>query len=171
MRNARLNLLVVIAAFAASFSFYGCLKPEVFPDEPIIEFKEYQLVNDDSLMLSFSFTDGDGDIGLGSADIAPPFDTSSKYYNNVFLRYYEKVNGNWVQGVNAQGDPVEFRYRTEKLTPTGKNKALKGRVIIYITPIYYNAFSPDGDTIKYDIQLVDRALHESNLVESGEIYP
>jgi hypothetical protein len=171
MRNALLNLFFGFAVLATAFSFHGCLKPKVYPDEPIIEFKEAKVMNTDSLMVSFSFTDGDGDIGLSSSDIQPPFDTSSKYYNNVFLRYYEKVNGHWVQGISGAGTPVEFKYRTEKLTPTGKNKALTGRVYIYITPIYYNEFSPDGDTIKYDIQLVDRALHESNIVETGEIYP
>lgn len=146
----------------------GCLKPKEYPIEPVIEFKGFTQFGD-SARVAFSFTDGDGDIGLGEDELQSPYDTGSRYYNNVFIRYYEKVNGAWQQGVNALGEPVEFTYRTKKVTPSGKNKALKGDIYIYLVPIFYNPFSPNSDTIKFDIQMADRALNESNIVETGEI--
>ena len=162
------NKIVIFVVFAAATFFYGCLKADKFPPEPAIEFKSFEQMGDSGKVV-FTFTDGDGDIGLGENEIDPPFDTSSKFYNNVFIRYYEKVNGTFVQGVGATGDPVEFNYRTEKLTPSGKNKALKGTIIIYLVPIFYNPFSLNSDTIKYDIQIADRSLNLSNMVETGEI--
>ena len=60
-------------------------------------------------------------------------------------------------------------YRIPVLTPTGKNKALKGNISVTIEPSYYNPISPDSDTIKYIITLVDRDFNESNTVESPEI--
>ena len=167
MNNWSKNKYLVIGSLALTLIFSGCLKPDEYPIEPVIEFKSLVQMGD-SAQISFTFTDGDGDIGLGETETDPPFDTSSKFYNNVFIRYFEKVNGTYVQGVSALGDPVEFTYRTEKLTPSGKNKALKGTIIIYLVPIFYNPFSTDSDTIKYDIQIADRALHLSNIVETGE---
>lgn len=161
------NKYSIIIALAIAVIFYGCLKPDKYPPEPSIEFKSFEQMGDSGKIV-FSFTDGDGDIGLGENETTPPFDTSSKFYNNVFIRYFEKVNGTFVQGVGATGDPVEFTYRTEKLTPSGKNKALKGTIIIYIIPSFYNPFSANSDTIKFDIQLADRSLNLSNIVESGE---
>lgn len=167
MLTARVKIWFPLMILTVVF-FGSCLKPKEYPIEPVIEFNSFTKMND-SARIVFSFTDGDGDIGLGENEIQPPYDTGSKYYNNVFIRYYEKVNGVFQQGVNAQGDPIEFTYRTQKLQPSGKNKALKGEIIIYLVPIYYNPFSANSDTIKYDIQMADRALHLSNIVESGEI--
>lgn len=167
MNKRAKNIYSVIVFLATSSLFYGCLKAEEYPVEPAIKFTSLEQMGD-SAKIVFSFTDGDGDIGLAENETQPPYDTSSKFYNNVFIRYYEKVNGTFVQGVGATGDPVEFSYRTEKLTPSGKNKALKGTIIIYLVPIFYNPFSPNSDTIKFDIQLADRALHLSNIVESDE---
>ena len=71
--------------------------------------------------------------------------------------------------LNGAGEFVTFTYTTTTLTPSGKNKALKGDIIIYLVPAYYNRYSPDSDTIKFDVQLKDQAGHLSNLVETGEI--
>jgi hypothetical protein len=146
----------------------GCLKPQEYPAEPIIEFVSFQSFNDSGLV-TFKFTDGDGDVGLGENETSPPYDTASKFYHNVFISYYEKVNGQWQAGLAQNGEPVEFNYRTRVLTPTGKNKALKGTIMIYLVPIYYNPFSPDSDTIRYKIQMCDRALNLSNEVFSNDI--
>jgi hypothetical protein len=165
MYKGYINIYIVGFLIAVG-TLYGCLKAEVYPIEPVIEFKSFEQAGD-SGKLVFTFTDGDGDIGLSEADTLAPYNSTSKFYNNVFVRYYEKINGDWQQGIGS-GGPVEFTYRTEKLTPSGKNKALKGTIIIYLVPIFYNPASIHSDTIKYDIQMADRALHESNIVETGE---
>ncbi len=162
--NIKPLLLVAITTCILS----ACLKPNTYPIEPVIEFKSFEFKGD-SGVVKFSFTDGDGDIGLNDSDNESPFDTGSVYYNNIFIRYYEKVNGAWVQGTNPFGDPIEFKYRIQRITPTGNNKALKGEIIVNIVPIAYNPFSLNNDSIKYDIKLVDRAIHLSNIAETGEI--
>lgn len=166
------NIIYTVVILSITVMLFGCLKAEEYPVEPSITFKSFQEISSDSAVVTFSFIDGDGDIGLGESETEAPYNPGSKFYNNVFIRYFEKVNGSWVQGMDASGlIPVEFNYRTEKLTPSGKNKALKGTIIIYLTPSFYNDGSPNADTIQYDIQIADRALHLSNLVETGEIYP
>jgi hypothetical protein len=147
----------------------GCLKPEEYPDEPAIEFKFFKSFGDSGL-IGFNFTDGDGDVGLGETEVSPPYDTGSQFYYNVFITYYEKVNGVWQVGKTIPGgEDIEFNYRSRLLTPNGKNKALKGEMQIFLLPVYYNPFSPDNDTIRYKIQMCDRALHLSNEVYSNEI--
>lgn len=143
--------------------FSGCLKTEKFPDVPAISFKSFEFFGD-SASLTISFTDGDGDIGLNSSDNGAPYDTSSIYYYNLFLRHSEKVNGVW--------NNVVFRdsifYRIPRITPTGQNKTLEGEIAVAIDP-FPLFITGNSDTVRYSIQLVDRALNRSNMVFTSEI--
>lgn len=57
--------------------FIGCFDPPEFPVEPTISFERIRYINveggSDSLILSFNFEDGDGDIGLNSNQSLAPF--------------------------------------------------------------------------------------------------
>ena len=74
--------IVLVLSFAVSF-LASCLKPQSFPPEPAIEFVSFEAQGDSGIIV-FSFTDGDGDIGLGQEQLDPPFDTSSYYYYNLY---------------------------------------------------------------------------------------
>jgi hypothetical protein len=150
--------------------FISCLKPEKFPVEPSISFDSFTPLNDSGLLV-ISFTDGDGNIGLAEGDTTGPFSSTLKYHNNLFVEYFEKVDGiGWQQGKNFAGDDIVFAFRIPVLTPNGKNKALKGKINVTLEPSYYTPLSPDSDSIKYKITLVDRDFNVSNVVESNEIY-
>lgn len=140
----------------------GCLKHEKFPVEPAIEFKSFEQFGD-SASLVISFTDGDGDIGLNDGDNASPFDTASTFYNNLFLEYFELQEGVWT--------PVDLpiRYRIRRITPTGQNKALEGEIAIAMQGFPSNFALLDSGQVRYSIQLVDRALHMSNVVQTNGI--
>ena len=162
-KNILIGILLVV-------SVASCLKPQEFPPEPEIAFKDFVILSD-SAKLTVTFQDGDGDIGLSESDTLPPYDTSSIYHYNLFAQYWEKKDGlGWVQATDITGEPIEFRYRTPIITPTGQNKALKGEIEMTLEPFYYLLGSQDSDTIKYRVMLVDRALNESNWVESNVIY-
>jgi hypothetical protein len=157
-----------IGLFLLSLTIFASCKPDdEYPDTPTIEFHSF-VPDGDKAVLTFNFTDGDGDIGLKESDIQPPFDTSSVYFNNCFIVYEEKVNGQWQPGLDQLGNPVEFKYRIPYVTPEGQNKALKGKIDIKIEPFYYNPMSINSDTIRYKIKIVDRALHESNEIITEE---
>jgi len=147
----------------------SCLNPESFPPEPQIEFDQF-VQQGDSGTLTISFTDGDGDIGLNKADTTGDFDPSNRFHHNLFVEYWEKVDGiGWQHAQDLDGNEINFLYRIPIITPAGNNKALKGTISVVIEPTYYNPFSPDSDTIKYIISLADRSFNESNVVESNEI--
>lgn len=161
---------ITLATLLSSALFVGCLKPETFPNEPIIKFESFTPLND-SGQLVISFTDGDGNVGLAEGDTTGDFSSTKRYHHNLFIKYFEKVDGlGWQQGKDLAGDDISFLYRIPTLTPSGKNKALKGNITVILEPTYYNPLSPDSDSIKYYITLADKDFNESNVVESPEIY-
>ncbi len=71
--NGRAKYLILFLAI----SLIGCFEKEVFPDTPNIGFEDlvfFDGATTDSLILTFTFEDGNGDIGIiESQDILPPY--------------------------------------------------------------------------------------------------
>lgn len=161
----KVSFIVIISALVLS----SCLKPEVYPLEPIVSFERFNVMSD-SASLVVSFTDGDGDIGLRQSDTTGDFSATSYFHHNLFVEYYEKDDAlGWIRGKTMAGDDINFLYRIPYLTPNGNNKALKGEIEVIIEPTYYNPFSSQSDTIMFKISLADRNLNVSNVVESEVI--
>lgn len=146
----------------------GCFKKEEYSSVPQIEYVSFQILGD-SARLTFSFQDGEGDIGLEPNQTNPPYDINSKYHYNLYLEYFEKKDqAGWQPGLDLSGNPIVFRNRLRPIYE-GKPKSIKGTIEYTIEPIFYNQLSTDNDTIKYRIQLIDRALNESNWIETETI--
>lgn len=153
----------VAVALACVILSAGCLKREEFPSTPAIAFKSFEFFGD-SASLVITFTDGDGDIGLDASDDAAPYDTSSVFYNNLFLELSELRNGVW-NSVDFE-DPIH--YRIPRITPSGQNKALEGEIAVAIDP-FFLFITGTADTVRYSVELVDRALNRSNRVLTRDI--
>ena len=175
------NLTKILIVFLLMLSFVSCLKPVKYPNEPIIEYVSFDQLDSSSAKLTFSFTDGDGDIGLEQEDVYPPYDSGSFYHYNVYINYFEMMDGEWVRGKsnppyynnldnNSSNDTISFKFRLKNITPNGQNKALKGNVELTIEPQFFNPNSvDDNDTIMYKILLLDRSLNHSNLISTPPI--
>ena len=162
----------IIIVFLIVTAFFSCLKPETYPVEPKIEYVDF-VASSDSGTLTFSFTGGDGDVGLDQDMLDYPFEPGSFYHHNIYINYYEIVDGELVRGTSdpdgnnsVNYDTVYFPYRIENLTPSGQNKALKGTISIVLEPYYFNPNSISSDSIKYEVLLIDRNLNHSNLLLS-----
>jgi len=146
------------ALFLAMIPWFmvSCKKDDTFPVTPEITFvslvKYVSVSNNDSLELTFDFTDGDGDIG------SPESNTSSR---DIFAKLFELKNGVFVEANLAA--PLE--YRMPYLEPSGNNKSLKGTVKINID---YNILQPN-DTIRYELFIKDRAGRSSNTITTSTI--
>jgi hypothetical protein len=156
-------LFIVMTGF---FLLSSCMKKEVYPDIPVIAFQDFTLmygsrIYPDSGLLTISFKDGDGDIGLRTDQKAPPFDTGSIYYYNYIIDYYEKQNGTFVKRIFDTASNSAFNSRIPYLTPNDPNKAIKG--IIENTLDFHLMPAPVYDTIKLKFYIYDRALHKSNV--------
>ncbi len=160
------NILLIILFFGIVFCF-SCKKPEQYPVIPYIEYTDFTKISnnrgvDEKGILKFSFTDGDGDIGLAPSDTLSPFNPGSQFYYNLFITYYEKQHGIYV-AVNL---PMTNNSRIPVITPTGQNKSIKGFVEI---ELFINNPSTTFDTIAYDVTIADRAFNLSNTIRTPDI--
>ena len=158
---------------------FSCQKPVEYPVEPHIAYEGFTYLFDDDSTFSgegvirFSYTDGDGDLGLDDTDTLPPFGLHDAHYYNMEIDYLKAVNGVFVPtpllvwNVQTQTyDTVTFNTRFRRLRDSEEPKAISG-TMEYTLPVQ-NPFSPD-DTIKFEIRILDRALHESNTIQTEAI--
>ncbi len=150
-------LAFVIFPAVAIIFMISCSDEDTYPITPEISFKSLEIFKNtsqnDSVVLTFSFTDGDGDLG------SQIYDTLSR---DVYVKFYELRNGVYVLFPDPFG---AFNYRMPYLEPRGNNKSLKGDVRINVD---YNILYPN-DTVKYELYIKDRAGHISNSIQSTSI--
>ena len=124
--------------------------------EEIIPTAEYVdlVTHGDTATITLSFKDCDGDLGL------LPSDTTAPYEFNLFLEYYQLKNGVW----EVVGPlPTPYYYRIPVLETSGNSIITEGEIDISLIPYYLPGYS---DTIKYQIYIVDKALNQSNTIET-----
>lgn len=152
---------IFFAAAALQLFVTSCLKEEVFPDIPVLTFESIT-PNIDNVVVQVSFTDGDGDLGvLGDADTTL----------NMYLKLYRKIDDVWILFVPSTSG-LDYSYRIPFLTPDGQNKALKGDIYLNLDHIvlYDNGTTLNPpDSIKFTVQISDRANNLSNIVETGAV--
>jgi hypothetical protein len=157
----------------------ACKKPQKYSEIPAITFES--MVVKDSIdqeldnrflagVLTFSFVDGDGDLGLNQEDTNPPYDQAGNYYYNLIIEAYKKENGDFHK-INLSA-PLSYRFKD--VSAHGQNKTLKGRIITGFNIINLDSQVNDsifalGDTLKYRFYIYDKALHQSNTAESSEV--
>lgn len=154
--NKTISFGIVIFVLLATFS---CMKKEEFPIEPAISIKELKWTHvpgaiGGTVCLTISFTDGDGDIGLSEKDSLPPYDY------NLFVKLFNKKNGVFEE-IIFPDTTLNYNARIPMLNANSSNKTLKG-------DIEYKMDLFSKDTLKLEIFLRDRALHESNIVSSEQ---
>lgn len=164
----------------------SCQKPVEYPIEPRIEYQGFTyLFNVDSTfsgqgVLSFSYTDGDGDLGLDNADTLYPFGLNDAHYYNLIIDYLKCINGEFVKipllsphvptspaDTLVLFDTVTFNARFKRLRDSEEPKAVSGTMDYTLT--VQNPLSPN-DTVKFEFHILDRALHESNVIRTEAIY-
>ena len=170
----------LIGLLLLALAVSACQKPVEYSIEPKIAYAGFTyLINPDSTfsgegVISFSYTDGDGDLGLDDADTLPPFGFNDAHYYNMVVDYMKCVNGEFVKtpllSWNAQTqsyDTVSFNARFKRLRDSEEPKAISGTMDYKLT--VQNPFSPN-DTVKFEIRIFDRALHESNVIQTDPIF-
>jgi hypothetical protein len=132
----------------------SCQPIRFFDDTPLIEFKSIEpgVVREgiDSLVIVFTFKDGDGDLGL------EPGDTT----NDITVIDRRK-------GLPDFGD-IEYPFRLPFITPPGQSKQISGEIRLVIE----NTFRRPGllqDTAFYYIKIRDRQNRFSNEIVSTPV--
>ena len=151
--------------------FISCKERINFDKVPYLEFVSLVKIDDGTLIdkkatLILYFTDGDGDIGLDETFDYYPFDEGSPYYNNFFVTYYAKRNGEFV--TFPEFDTI-FNARLPRFLTSDNPEPLEGEIERIIDIRNPSPSTPDIDTIKFECWIVDRKLNESNHVFTDEI--
>ena len=157
---AKYFTLIIVA-----FMVFGCVKPPDYPVEPVIEFlsldKDFMsqgLEDNDLVLATISFTDGDGD--LGSEDDSISIVITDLRDNSI--------------NTSATRLPM--------VPPQGAGNGISGEITFRLVltccippPAFQRgpcAPNPDYpvDTLLYEVYIVDRAGHESNKITLDPIY-
>jgi hypothetical protein len=169
--TSKLYIFLILITTSGIFS---CSKEKEYPIIPVIEYKSflYDYSSQKGNMV-IGFTDGDGDIGLYSNQIYPPFDTTSIYHYNFYINIQEKINGSFIplvifNQITQQNDTVTFKYRIPYIEPVSANGSLKGE---FSTKLDIDLMLPylNSDTIRFETYIYDRKLNKSNTIVSSEI--
>jgi hypothetical protein len=150
-----LMLLLMIAA---------CRNPPNYPDEPVIEFlsmnkntMQQGFANQDQILMTISFTDGDGDLGSNNnEDSTKVYFADTRYpipevYTVSIPLVPELGSGNGISG------DITFRVGTSCCLYNGASTSCM--------PIP----GLERDTIVYDIYIIDRKGNQSNVVKSDPV--
>lgn len=150
----------MVLLLLASAIMPSCKPEEEYPDEPTVTFKEFTFADTVLLgntvkrgTLTFSFTDGNGDIG---------FDTVSPRKNTIFMTKH-KMQDNVMTQMDLL---VDLNYFVERIYKDDKKHAISGDIKIEELNEYAMSF---GDTIMYKFYIVDRAGNKSNTDSTGLI--
>jgi hypothetical protein len=154
-------LLIVFLMGTAHFT--GCIQKEQYPVEPVIGFTGFGIYPSvqgyDSMgVVQITYTDGDGDIGLYD------YDTVEPYRYNYFLKFMQ-MNKGVLEEIRLADSSLNFNARIPMLTPSGKNKNIRGEISMFLE-LYYAWPILTSDTVAFEIFIRDRALHMSNVVQT-----
>ncbi len=161
------HLILLTAAILLALSAQFCIKPPNYPDTPEISFTglsksvmQQGRSEGDSVIISFSYTDGDGDLGY------PKSDTTT----SILVK-------------DNRDSFVKFRYKLPYVDPQGAGNGISGQVSIVIPTSCCIFETPEGiklacenvppsflyDTLYYFIRIRDRAGNISNEIKAGPI--
>ncbi len=148
---------VLVGAFAA------CINPPDYPIQPEIKFlglskntmRQGELGIEDFLYLSFSYTDGDGDLG----GLGPGKDSI-----NIFL-------------TDKRTNQLSERFQIPYVPEQGAGNGISGDIRLLLLTTCCNVLphckpstTKPIDTLIYEIYIKDRAGHESNKILTAPIY-
>ncbi len=150
---------IIILVILLTISFQQCQELPEYPDVPIINYENFSLyINTNNLgqevltgKLNFSFTDGDGNIGLEPRPdtIAIGLPDTQRY--NLFLQVHDYQNEAFTKVPDEYGGILKY------VIPYMDKQPLSGTISVTIEyPIIRY------DTVFYTFYLYDRDFNKSN---------
>ncbi|MEY4383583.1 MAG: hypothetical protein RI995_1125 [Bacteroidota bacterium] len=165
-----------------SVLFTSCVQEPEYSNIPEIGFESITKINKvsdngfgektkiDSLIMRINFKDGDGDLGITDAEIK----SNPKYkdFKNFIVETYLQRNGKFeLLNLNpALGGLVNFKFKpNQKAGPIEGTIDYSSQFVYAFYKGYSPLFTPKNDTLKFKIQIVDNAFHQSNVVETTPV--
>ncbi|MDX2302147.1 MAG: hypothetical protein NW226_05070 [Microscillaceae bacterium] len=170
------------------FIFIGiqaCYKKPDFDFAPKIEFDKVQvfppssdLIPQDSVVISIKFQDGNGDLGLTSEDrtVAPYQEflifegdtTRNPFHFNYFVDVFKLQGENFVPVVFPNAE-LNFNGAFQPLFEDPEREGPLEGVLNYGLKITLGSTFKANDVLKFRIQIADRTLNLSNIIETDTL--
>ncbi|MES2515335.1 MAG: hypothetical protein V4580_14375, partial [Bacteroidota bacterium] len=142
---------------------YSCIKRPNYPTTPTIEYKGFRAFSGDSADLQISFTDGNGDIGVGANDSTRTFWYTYYYKDSVNQPYTGYAYTNLTTN---QRDTLRIGYVVRSPADSYKGKPISGEINIRLQQFRHLT---EIKHVKYVFYLLDASGNKSNVVTSPEI--
>lgn len=226
------SFAVFIIIILSVFVFNSCKKQPEFSVIPQIGFEsinKYKVTDQygdyyDSIPITISFKDGDGDLGLSAGDTNAPYNLRNIVYDSVGnpVKYGSRpgmppfnstdpCNPYIIDSINGEKDTILFTWNNSNynnyhivflkksgttydtihftyncptqnydgrfpiLSPANYSGPLQGDLTLTLYHDFtdYDPNNPQfyfkGQTVKFRIYIEDRALHQSNIIETTDI--
>jgi hypothetical protein len=176
------NRILLIASL--SIFVLACTGEPDFSFTPEIGFSNIQVVTTsspdilgnitkrDSVIISIDFKDGDGDLGFSEEDYKALIKKTGDSIKTIDVNILVAKNGKYTKSNPVEkigGNLKGFRFKQGT-----KAGAIEG-IIDYSTSFGYTNFDKipgltgKSDTVKFTVQIMDRALNKSNVTETSPI--
>jgi hypothetical protein len=127
--------------------FFSCEKDDLKSPVPLLEFisitPEIAQEYEDEIIITISYFDGDGDLGENDPNVKNLFLTDNR--NNI-----------------------TYEFRIQQLSPDNSTITIEGNLDISLSSTGITD-SSNSQIVTFDIYVVDRANHQSNIVTSNPI--
>ena len=184
-RTLRAGLLIVVGSAALG----SCISPPDFPETPSIEFKELIVKRQpsngsipvDSVIVTVTFKDGDGDLGLTEEEYNnPPYKrlnddgTLNLNHWNYYFKLFVKAPGDTeFRPYTITPDllplkPEDYYGQFPHLEPPNieKKAPLQGDLRFSQAFTLGSPFYP-GQEVRFEVTIKDRALNTSNTITTS----
>ena len=132
------------------FWLFSCHEIVTYSEVPEIKYLRF---NTNDSTIEFSFTDGDGNIGLNQGD---SIIGDSVLDRNLFIKLFQKTDSVFEE-VNLF---IPLNYIIPYIEPQGQNKTLIGKMVFSFSSIKPFPY----DTFKFSFYIVDNSFNKSNIV-------
>lgn len=152
----------------------SCQRPPDYDKIPKIEFKSIQksvifsqvsLSKQDSIVVTLSFEDGDGDLGMTTDQVNKnPY--VGFYERNYHATLYKRVKGVYKEVFDLEGNTLKYGGFFPPLVD--KEGPIDGDLNYQILISHNNAQILEAfDTLRFEIFIIDRDLNQSNTITTG----
>jgi len=133
----------------ATFLIYSCEKEKTFPKEPVLETVSFNIKSEFLAEWTFSFTDGDGDLGSD-------FESDTNYFQKLHLKSPSTFPTDSVLVLAGE--------RLPKINTSGLNKGVEGDITRFIELDFYNL--KPTDTVYFSTSVIDQSGRRSNEIRT-----
>lgn len=164
-------LLSALGFVFIAAAWTSCVEPPQYPNEPAIEFVSISTDTIDAvsgeLLVTFSFTDGDGDLGFESfSEDSCGLCDSSCYSHPTYSLFLVDTRKGFVDGDSITClTPFDMPYVPVK----GSSKSISGEIDVKVTGIFCFPFLAT-DTVSFLITVKDRSGNFSNTIQTPTVF-